>query len=679
MNTTNDPELSRLSFEDRLIEFCEDDTVPLLTRVRLLGITAGRLDSYFMTRVGRLKHLAAEGKGAPKHGGAAPAEELEIVARETQRITRRAYRLLDEQLLPALATHGVRIEQWSALTDADRDTVRKLCSAELRALRPIIVGPGQPLPHVRNLRPALVVPVRSPEGGIAIIELPASIPRLVRIGSRDAHRFVPLEQLIAAQLPSICPEAEGAEAHLFRVTRNGNVDFDGAVDLLGSVEQEVVGRPFQEVIRLEVEPSMPAAMRERLTRGFQHEDAATEGRLEDRDVCTVDGLVDLTVLEEIADLELPDLKSASVERRTPKIDRQHLEATSTPDQLLHFPYDDYDAAITEFLSAAAEHPDLTSIKTTVYRTEKDSSVGAALLAARARGAECSAIVEVKASFDERDNIELARNLASHGVRVMLSPATLKVHAKIALVTLGAGPTRRQVALIGTGNMNAETARSYIDLWLVTSRPEYTSELERVFDALVGSPENVEKFDRLMVAPFDLRTRFIELINREAANKRAGKPAGIRVMINGLTDPAIIAALSFASQAGVPIDMMVRGVCSLTPGVPGVSENIRIVSVVGLLLQHARIFHFTNGGDDLYFIGSADWRPRNLDGRVEVVARVPQADHTALLDRMLEETLNSPDAWTLGADGAYTRNAVASHVLPSFAQDDESRVAARTSR
>lgn len=664
MNTTNDPELSRLAFEERLIEFCEDENVPLLTRVRLLGITAGRMDSYFMTRVGRLKHLAAEGKGVPKHGGSAPAEELQIVARETQRITQRAYRLLEEQLLPALAKHGVHIERWSALSEEDRDAVRQLCRTELRALRSVIVGPDKPLPHVRNLRPALAVPVRTPAGGTAIIELPASLPRLVRVGSRGSLRFVPLEQLIAAQLSSIVPSANGAAAHLFRVTRNGNVDFEGDVDLIDSVEQEVVRRPFQEVIRLEVEGSMPAEMRELLTRGFQHEDDTQEGRLEERDVCTVDELMDLTVLEELADLDLPALKSPAIERRTPQIDRQHLETSATPDQLFHFPFDDYDAAITDFLSAAAQHPDLKSIKTTIYRTEKESSVGAALLAARARGAEAHATVEVKASFDERDNIELARTLAANGVRVMLSPATLKVHAKIALVTLGDGPARRQVALIGTGNMNAETARSYIDLWLVTSRPDCTRELEKVFDALAGSSPNTDDFDCLMVAPFDLRTRFIELIRREAENMRAGKPAGIRVMINGLTDPAMIAALLFASQAGVPIDMMVRGVCSLTPGVPGISENIRIVSVVGLLLQHARIFHFTNGGDDLYFIGSADWRPRNLDGRVEVVTRVPQADHTAILDRILEETLNSPDAWTLGADGTYTRNAVASRELVS---------------
>jgi polyphosphate kinase len=653
LNTWPDPELSRLSFEDRLIEFCEDDTVPLLTRVRLLGIAAGRLDLYFMTRVGRLKHLAAEGKGAPKHGGAAPAEELEIVARETERITRRAYRLLEDDLLPALATHGVRIERWNELSGSDRDLVRKLCHDEVRALRPVVIGPGHPLPHVRNLRPALVVSAR--EGATVILELPANLPRLVRIGPRGSHRFVPLEQLIAAQLPSICPETEGAEAHLFRVTRNGDVDFEATPDLLDSVEQEVVRRPFQEVIRLEVEATMPSEMRELLKSGFQHEDETTEGSLDDRDVCTVDGLIDLTALEELADLDLPALKSAPVATRARRIDRRLLESAPPQDELFHFPFDDYDAAITEFLMAAAEHPELTSIKTTVYRTEKDSSVGAALLAASARGAEVSAIIEVKASFDERDNIELARNLAANGVRVMLSPATLKVHAKIALVTLATGETRRQVALIGTGNMNAETARSYLDLWLVTTRPECTSELDQVFDVLSGAPKTFD-FDSLMVAPFDLRRRFIELIDREAAHARAGRPAGIRVMVNGLTDAAIIDALLRASRAGVPIDMMVRSVCALTPGVPGVSENIRVVSVLGLLLQHARIFHFTNGGADLYFIGSADWRPRNLDGRVEVVTHIPQADHTAVLDRILTETLYSPDAWTLGPDGAYTRNA-----------------------
>jgi polyphosphate kinase len=655
LSATKDPELSRLAFEDRLIEFCEDARIPLLARIRLIGVAAGRLDSYFMTRVGRLKRMAAEGKGAPKHGGAPPAEELETVARETRRITRRMCQLVDEQLLPALARHGVRIERWSGLTDADRNTVHQSCYTELGALKAVVIPRGRPLPHVRNLRPALVS-ARSADAETVILELPASLPRFVRIGQRGSHRFVPLEQLIAAHLPSICPETAGAESHLFRVTRNGDVDFEPTRDLLASVEQEVVRRPFQEVIRLEVEATMPPRMRELLLSGFQHEDDTPEARLDERDLCCVDGLMDLTALGELASLELPHLKSAPVAAKTTRIDRRLLESAPTHDELLHFPFDDYDLAISEFLSAAAVHPELVSIKTTVYRTEKDSSVAAALLAARARGADVSAIVELKASFDERDNIDLARNLSAHGVRVMVSPPSLKVHAKIALVTLATGSTRRQVALIGTGNMNAETARAYVDLWLVTARPECTSELDKVFDVLSGAPKTFD-FDCLMVAPFDLRTRFVELIDREATRARAGKPSGIRVMINGLTDREIIAALVRASQAGVPIDMMVRGVCALTPGVPGVSDNIRIVSVVGLLLQHARIFHFRNAGDDLYFIGSADWRPRNLDGRVEVVTRVPQADHTAQLDRILTATLESPDAWTLGPNGVYVRSAL----------------------
>lgn len=659
MNATRDPELSRLAFEDRLIAFCEDETVPLLTRVRLLGIAAGRLDTYVMTRIGRLKHLAAKGKGAPRHGGAPPAEELALVARELGRITQRAYRLLEDHLLPSLATHGVRVERWSTLTASDRAAVRRRCRVKLRALRPVIIPRAQSLPHVRNLRPALALPVRSPEGGTGILELPANLPRLIRIGRRGEHRFVPVEQVILDQLRSICPEAAGDEAYLFRVTRNGDVDFEPKIDLLGSVEQEVVRRPFQEVIRLEVERAMPDDLRELLTNGFRHEDDELRTQLDERDVCAIDGLMDLTALEELAELDLPHLTLPPITRRTTRIARQHLETTETRDQLLHFPFDNYDASITAFLSTAAAHPALASIKTTVYRTEKDSSVAAALLTARERGADVDAIVEVKASFDERDNIALARNLAAQGVRVMLSPVTIKVHAKIALATFDDGKTRHQVALIGTGNMNADTARSYVDLWLVTSRPEYTAELERVFDILAGAPPPppaADDFDCLMVAPFDLRRRFVELIRREAENARAGRPVGIRAMINGLTDPAIIEALSLASQAGVRIDMMVRGVCSLTPGVPGVSENIGIVSVVGPLLQHARIFHFANGGDDRYFIGSADWRPRNFDERVEVVTRVPQNDHVAMLDRLLDDALNSPEAWTLGPDGVYRRNA-----------------------
>jgi polyphosphate kinase len=653
LNTRFDPELSRLAFEDRLIEFCEDGQIPVLERVRLLAIVAGRLDVFFMTRVGRLKRLAVSGD-AHQTSAPSPAEQLDAIAVEAHRIIRRADRLLADDLLPTLATSDVRIERWESLEDQDREFLRRTCGNRVGALiSPVVVEPTAAFPHVRNLRPALAADARRYESGTpcsVVIELPAELPRLVPL--RTGHRFVPLEQIVAAELPALFPEMEATDVHLFRVTRNADTDFGGEYDVLGSIEREVVGRPFQEVVRLEVEHSMPARMRQHLLGEFLCEDDTPAQSLGDQDVYVVSGLMDLTALEELAGLDLPRLKRAPITPRPTRADHL-LGAARSGDVLLHFPFDDYETSLERLLTEAARHPDLESIQATIYRTDRNSDVVASLRAARAKGAEVNAIVELKASFDERDNIELARSLGEAGVHVVLSPSTLKVHAKIALVTLRGSPGPHRVALVGTGNMNAVTARSYVDLWLLTAQPACTREVAAVFDMLMGRPQDVE-FSRLLVAPFDMRQRFLELIDRETAHARAGKASGIRVMINGLSDPAIIAALYRASQADVAIDMIVRGICALRPGQAGLSENIRIVSVVGHLLQHARIFHFRNAGNDAYFIGSADWRPRNLDGRIEVVTSIQESDHMTLLDRILTDTLAAREAWELGADGVYVR-------------------------
>jgi polyphosphate kinase len=655
LNTHFDPELSRLAFEDRLIEFCEDADIPLLERVRLLGIVAGRLDVFFMTRVGRLKRLVASGDDKRKNGGASPAEQLDAVATESKRIMRRAYGLLENEFLPTLEQHGVGVERWDTLADRDRDFLRRACARQLEtSIRPRVVKPGDAFPHVRNLRPAVIAVarrLREEAPPIVVVELPADLPRLVPLKAKQ--RFVPLEQIIVAELPALCRDLDVGEAHLFRVTRNADTDFEAEYDVLGHVEEEVVRRPFQEVVRLEVDKAMPESLRDQLVKEFQREEETPAPSLDEQDVYAVPGLLDLTALEQIADLNLPQLKCAPLTRRATRIDSGILDAATSDNVLLHFPFDDYGTSLERFLAEAAKHPQLESIQTTIYRTDKKSAVVAALIAAKARGADATAVVELKASFDERENIEVARNLEAAGVHVVLSPTTTKVHAKIALVTVRDGQSRRRVALIGTGNMNAVTSRSYIDLWLVTQDPKCTREVARLFDVLTAGAK-AKGFDCLLVAPFNMRHRFLELIDAEAAHARAGKPSGIRAMINGLTDPAIIAALNRASQAGVPIDLMVRGVCLMRPGAPEISENVRIVSVAGQLLQHARIFHFTNGGDDRYFIGSADWRPRNLDGRIEVVTTVSQADHLATLDRVLTETLGAKDAWVLGADGVYRR-------------------------
>jgi polyphosphate kinase len=653
LNTHFDPELSRLAFEDRLIEYCEDPSLPLLDRVRLLGIAGGRLDVFFMTRVGRLKRLIANEEVKRSNAGMDPLEQLVIVTSEAKRVMERAYRLLHDDLLPALAKHDIFIRSWTDLTDEEGAVTRRAHADTLPLLvHPIIVETATGFPHVRNLRPTLIASARRKyeTDCFVVVELPAELPRLVRIGSKN--HFVPLEQLIVAELPGLFPDILLLETHLFRVTRNADTDFEAEHDVLASIEQEVVRRPFQEVIRLEVDEAMPVALRQRLQDVFQCEEDTPASALSDRDTYAVDGLVDLTALEELSDLKLPGLKAKPPEHRPVRINEDVLDAAKPRDTLLHFPFDDYETSIEHFLMQMAGREDVASIQTAIYRTDRDSGVVEALRKAKSHGADVGAVVELKASFDERDNIDLARSLESEGIRVVLSPSSLKVHSKVALVSLRDG---RQVALFGTGNMNAITARLYVDLWLVTGKPAWTKDLAALFDVMNGRmPAGKLETQCLFIAPFNMRRKFLELIEREYENAEAGKPSGIRVMINGLTDQAIIGALYRASQAGVPIEMIVRGICELQPGKAGISENIRVVSVAGRLLQHARIFHFHNAGADEYYIGSADWRPRNLDGRIEVVARVSEAEHAARLDEIFTETFATEDAWDLGQDGVYVR-------------------------
>jgi polyphosphate kinase len=652
MQTHFDPELSRLAFEDRLLEFCEDASLPLLERVRLLSIFAERVDVFFQTRVGLLKRLVVEGD-SKRSATMSPSAQLEAVSLEASRMMNRAYALF-ERLSTELAEHGVVIVAWDDLSQDDLSHLRRECGRRIADLvRPDVVGPSGSFPHVRNLRPTLVAPATAADGGerIVLAELPAELPRLIPLPG--GKRFVPLERLVAFELSALCPDLKVGDACVFRVTRNGHTELDDDEESLGDFEREIVQRPFQEVVRLEVEHGMPDTLRERLLTEFGRESEIRVPYLGAADIYPVDGLVDLTGLEDVAKVEIPVKRLPKLKPRPTRLD--HILKSGEGDTLLHFPFDDFDTSLEWFLREAAAHPELVSLQTTIYRTDRDSDVVAALCAARERGADATAVVEVKASFDERDNIERARALEAAGVRVVLSPPSLKVHAKMALATFRGTTTPKRVALIGTGNMNSVTAKAYIDLWLVTRDPQRTADIAAVFERLTGGMEKGPPgCALLLVSPFDMRSRFLELIEGEIEHASAGRPAGIRAMMNGLSDPRVIAALYRASQAGVRVELMVRGICLLRPGAPGVSENIRVTSIAGFLLQHARIYHFRNGGDDAYFIGSADWRPRNFDVRVEVITRVTQADHLERLDAMLTETLATPDAWELHEDGIYRR-------------------------
>jgi polyphosphate kinase len=646
-----DPELSRIAFEDRLVQYVADDSLPLLERVRMLGIAAARMDTFFMTRIGRLKRLVAIGK-RKDHGVASPIQ-LDRAAAAAHGVMRRAYTLLEERLLPELEANGVRIDRWSDLTPAERDAVRNAQVEKLRAcVRPLGVRIGANFPHVRNLRPAVIAVPRAPEEKLAVIELPVDLPRFIPLP--DTHRLVPLEDVIGGTLGELWPNWRFERVHVFRVTRSAIMDLEAEgeeEDVMHLVEQEVARRPFQEVVRAEFEQGMPPELRERLLRDLRREAEMQGSSLDERDMFTVERLIDLgTALPEIADLDLPQLKSKKLVQRTPNFGPHLIDHIRKNDVLVHFPYDDYDATVGRVLDEASRREDVDSIKIALYRAGKESSVVKALRRARARGVDVTASVELKASFDERDNIELARSLEGDGVRVLLSPPKLKVHAKTALISLRDEDATSRITMIGTGNLNPRTSTAYIDFWLLSADAQRAAEVDSMFDVLSGKT-TVAQPRLLQISPFNMRPRFLEMIEREAKNAKAGKPSGIRVVVNGLSDDLIIDALRLASQAGVKIEMMVRGVCSLVPGVPGVSENIRVVSVVGQLLQHSRIFEFANAGNPEYYIGSADWRPRNMDHRVEVVTPVPAPHHAALRDA-LDAILTDRGAWTLRSDGVY---------------------------
>lgn len=647
------PELSRLSFNERIMAFAEDATVPLLERVRFLGMMGDRIDDFFMSRVAHFKEALAEGEAELTLDGLTTAEQLDVIARRVRKIEERAAALLD-RLLGELAAQGIHLERWASLSDADRETIRREFGDRIaRMVRPLIAD--RAMPHIRNLRPALAVTGCDENGAVdrlLLVELPGDLPRFLPLEA-DKH-FVPVEDAIAAALPALYPGLSNPEAWLFRVTRSAQMDFDDdRGNVLRTVEREVARRPYQEVVRLECERSMPAAVRNRLLDAFQAEGSG-QARLEEQDVYDIGRLLDLAALSQIADLDRPELKYGPIgHRERVRAEQGMLEHARRRDLLLYFPYDDFETSVERVLLEAANDPDVVRVAITLYRTSKDSAIIEALRVARARGKEVIAVVELKASFDEQENIAWARELGSGGIRVILSPVEIKVHAKIGLIARREGGELRRVAYVGTGNMNAATARTYVDFGLLTADPGLTAEVARVFDLMTGDAKT-PRFRRLLVAPFAMRERFLELIHREAEHARAGRPSGIRLHVNGLGDRRCIEALYQASQAGVRIEMMVRDLCALRPGLPGVSDNISVVSVVGRLLHHARIFHFRNGGDDEYFMGSADWRPRNFNERVEVVVQIRQRDHQAELDTFLTETLGARRAWKLTAEGEYVR-------------------------
>ncbi|HEX5872913.1 MAG TPA: polyphosphate kinase 1, partial [Longimicrobium sp.] len=651
-------ELSMLAFNRRVLGLAEDERVPLLERLRFVSIFGANMDEFFRVRVAGFKRAVTLGSTKATIDGATPQEQLDAIGVRARRLLDRAYGLLAGALLPELAEHGIRVVHLDDLSRSELEMVRGFWTHDVHPLlMPLTAGPGHPFPHVRNLRPALAAQLRDPRTGerrLGMVELPDGLPRFVRLP--ESRRFIPMEEVIRASFAAMYPGMEVEPAHTFRVTRSAELHLDRTQveDLLHAVEEQVRKRRFRPVVRLEVERAMPEAVRIMLLRELQYEVPGQIAALGEEDVYPVDGLVDLRGLRELAEADAPAelLYPPGPPPHEPlDPERSVFDQLRESPVLVSFPRDSFRGTVERLVIDAAEDPDVLSIKLALYRTNSRSRIVDALSRAAAQGKQVVALVELTARFDELSNIQWARHLRSFGIHVIYGMPGLKVHAKIALIVRREPAGIRRYAYIGTGNLNASTAGFYTDLGLLSADPTLGTELNEVFNSLTGGVLR-DDYQQLLVAPTTMRSRFIQMIDREARHARDGREGRLTAKFNGLADRELIAALYRASEAGVRVDLLVRGICSLRPGVAGLSENIRVYSALGRYLEHERIFRFNNGGDAEYYIGSGDWRTRNLSRRVEVAVPVVDPAHRARLDAILEHDLARPDLWELGADGTY---------------------------
>jgi polyphosphate kinase len=646
-----------LSFVDicaRVLELAADETVPLLERVKFLSISSSMVDEFFMIRVAGLLDQEASGIVVRSPDGRTPQEALHEIRERVSDLGARQSRLWSRELMPFLAEQKIVVANVDDCTDSELKELEALFDREIfPILTPLAVGPGQPFPYISALSLSLAIFVGDPETGeqrFARVKIPEGMPRFVEVGKRGV--LLPLERVIAHFLPWLFPQMEISERAVFRVTRDADFEVsDEADDLLEAVELELRRRRFGDAVRLEVSTSASKAMVERLKAGLG---------VETDQVYTVSGLVDLSELNQIAALDRPELKD---EPWVPIVPPRFAAATSAADMftdiartdvLVQQPYESFKATVEAFVRSAATDPEVIAMKATVYRTSDESPLVPALIDAAEEGKQSVCLVELKARGDERRNIEWSHALERTGVHVVYGFAHLKIHVKATLIVRREGGILRRYVHIGTGNYHAPNARTYEDFGLFTADEDIAADVADLFNYLTGFGKP-QKFRKLIVAPFELRARLVEEIRKVAKAVAAGKPGRIRIKVNALTHPAIIEELYAASQAGVQVDLVVRALCSLRPGVKKMSENIRVRSVLGRFLEHSRIFNFERGDESLYFIGSADLMPRNLDNRLELV--VPVEDRRlanrlgSTLDALLEDNAS---AWELGSDGKWTR-------------------------
>ncbi|CCH89843.1 Polyphosphate kinase [Modestobacter italicus] len=656
-------ELSWLDFNSRVLELAEDEDLPLLERVKFLSIFASNLDEFFMVRIAGLKRRQSTGLSVRSPDGLTIREQLARVTERTQDLVHRHASVFDKDVVPRLMEQGIRIVHWSDLGEADAMRLREYFRDQVfPVLTPLAVDPAHPFPYISGLSLNLAVSVRDPETGaprFARVKVPNNVPRFIPVAAAGAVLpdreavFLPLEDLIAAHLTSLFPGLDVIDHHLFRVTRNADleVEEDRDEDLLQALERELAQRRFGPAVRLEVTESIDPQILDVLVHELEISPA---------DVVSVPGLLDLASLMALYDLDRPELKDEPFVPAT----HPRLSEGETPksvfatlregDVLVHHPYDSFATSVQRFIEQAAADPNVLAIKQTLYRTSGDSPIVAALIEAAQAGKQVVVLVEIKARFDEEANISWARSLERAGCHVVYGLVGLKTHCKTALVVRMENGVIRRYCHIGTGNYNPKTARIYEDVGILTADPRVGADLTDLFNTLTGYSRQTT-YRSLLVAPHSIRTGLLEKIRREARHAGEGKPAGIRIKVNSLVDEQIIDALYEASAAGVPVELVIRGICTLRPGVPGLSENIRVRSIVGRFLEHSRVINFANAGTPEWWLGSADLMHRNLDRRVEVLLRVNDPAAQRQLQRVFDLDL-APDvrSWQLAGDASWTR-------------------------
>ena len=651
MEHLTDREISWLSFDQRVLELAEDESTPALERLRFLAISSSNLDEFFMVRVATLMSKIENDMTAANVAGHRPKELLALISTKVNELVTRQSSALHQSILPSLKKQGIEFVTWQDLDETESAYVAKLFQDRIfPVLTPLAVDPTHPFPYISGLSLNLAVIVKNPttqEEFFARVKVPEVLPRFIATAKVGATRFLPLEDLIAIHLQELFPGMIIEDHYTFRVTRNQDIELEDeeTEDLLVTLEQELLRRRFGPPVRLEIETGVDEKLVQQL---------GQELGIGEENIFHIQAPLNLTSLNKIADLDFPELKFEPFRSRTAKalseVDTDDLDmffaAIRQGEILLHHPYESFTSSVVHFLENAAQDPQVLAIKQTLYRTSGDSPIIEALIEAAEAGKQVVAVVEIRARFDEQANVRWARKLEAAGVHVVYGLMGLKTHAKLSLVVRDESQGIRRYCHIGTGNYNPKTARLYEDLGILSADPELTEDLTRLFNQLSGfAPQST--YSRLLVAPRTLRSGLLEKIDREIEHARNGRPAGIQFKLNSILDESFVAKLYEASQAGVKIELLIRGICAVQPGIKGVSENITVKSILGRFLEHSRIYHFINGGKSEFWIGSADLMGRNLDRRVESLVMIARKEHEIRLQSLLDLGLSQEtSSWQL---------------------------------